>query len=108
MVAVFFVWAVLALFMVAIGGSWIWGAGMLALGAAMVVVTWMQAGRVARAPTTTGDPDRHPTDRQSTCIDALMTERDVPDALLDGDIPATMGEASEPIDELLDLPYRDP
>lgn len=99
---------------------------MLALGVAVVVVTWMQAGRgsspaptrterrllqagrVARAPTMTGDPDRPPTDRQLTYIDALMTERDVPDSLLDGHMPATMGEASELIDELLDLPYRDP
>ena len=51
--------------------------------------------------------DRPPTDRQLTYIDALMTERDVPDSLLEGDMPATMDEASELIDELLDLPYRD-
>ena len=60
-------------------------------------------------PSTSRQPYRPPSrdDRQLTYIDALMTERDVPDSLLEGDVPATMDEANELIDELLDLPYRD-
>ena len=51
--------------------------------------------------------ERPPTDRQLMFIDHLLVERDVPDLMLEFDPPATLDEASDLIDRLHDLPYRD-
>ena len=47
-----------------------------------------------------------PTDRQLNFIDALIVERAVEPWMIERD-PVTKEEASELIDDLLELPYRD-
>ena len=49
-----------------------------------------------------------PTDRQLNLIDALIVEREADDRLLEEDGPETREEARAMIDELLELPYRQP